>query len=124
MGAGQDVITKTRTVKDALLTDVNDDMAELHLIRTEVIAARDGAVSLLAQIDALQASILAVTNGSGLLVSANDVAPGYLNGKLLGDDDILLTEGNDGGNDTLTASLKNSKQIADLESIAFFNGVK
>jgi hypothetical protein len=67
---------------------------------------------------------VAVTNGAGLLVSLNDTTPGFLNGKLLGGDDILLTEGSDGGDETLTASLKNTKQIADLDSIAFFNGIK
>ena len=124
MATGQDVITKTNTVKDALLTKVNDDMAELHAIRTEVIAARDGAASLLAQIDILQAAIVAVTNGAGLLVSLNDTTPGFLNGKLVGDDDISLYEGSDGGDETLGLSLKNTNQIADLHSVVFFNGIK
>ena len=35
-------------------------------------------------------------------VSANDTTPGYLNGKLVAGTDITLTEGNDGGNETLT----------------------
>jgi len=123
MASGQDVITGTRTVRDALLTDVNDDIAELHLIKDEVVAARDGEVSLKAQIDALQAALVEVTNGAGILVSINDTTPGFLNGKLVGGSDILLTENNNGGNETLSATLKDNNQIADLESQTFFNGL-
>jgi hypothetical protein len=134
MASGQDVITGTRTVRDALLTDVNDDIAELHLIKDEVVAARDGEVSLKAQIDALQAALKAqidalqaalvgVANGAGILVSINDTTPGFLNGKLVGGSDILLTENNNGGNETLSATLKDNNQIADLESQTFFNGL-
>jgi len=123
MASGQDVITGTRTVRDALLTDVNDDIAELHLIKDEVVAARDGEVSLKAQIDALQAALVGVANGAGILVSINDTTPGFLNGKLVGGSDILLTENNNGGNETLSATLKDNNQIADLESQTFFNGL-
>lgn len=35
-------------------------------------------------------------------VSSNDTTPGYLNGKLVAGSNITLTEGNDGGNETLT----------------------
>ena len=35
-------------------------------------------------------------------VSANDTTPGYLNGKLVAGDNITLTEGADGGDETLT----------------------
>jgi len=35
-------------------------------------------------------------------VSANDSTPGYLNGKLVAGDNITLTEGGDGGDETLT----------------------
>ena len=70
MGDGQDTILGTDTVKDALKTKVNDDMAELHLIKDEVVAARDGESTLLAQIDAIQTSVLAVTsNTSSTLVN-------------------------------------------------------
>ena len=37
-------------------------------------------------------------------VSANDTTPGFLNGKLVGGANISLTEGTDGGNETLTAA--------------------
>ena len=35
-------------------------------------------------------------------VSANDTTPGFLNGKLVAGTNVSLTEGNDGGNETLT----------------------
>lgn len=35
-------------------------------------------------------------------VSSNDTTEGYLNGKLVAGANITLTEGNDGGNETLT----------------------
>jgi len=51
-------------------------------------------------------SFTQVTSGSsasGLVqVTSNDNTPGYLLGKLVQGDNITLTEGNDGGNETLT----------------------
>ena len=38
-------------------------------------------------------------------VSTNDTTAGFLNGKLVAGTNISLTEGNDGGNETLTAAL-------------------
>ena len=38
-------------------------------------------------------------------VSTNDTTPGFLNGKLVAGTNISLTEGSDGGNETLTAAL-------------------
>ena len=35
-------------------------------------------------------------------VSSNDTTPGFLNGKLVAGTNVSLTEGNDGGNETLT----------------------
>ena len=111
MTTGQDTILGTDTGAAALLTKINDDMTELFLTRTEVTNARDGEATLLAQIDLLQASIAALLAGSGCPVSAADTTPGYLDGKLLGDSDILLTLGNPGGNETLTISLKSTGQL-------------
>jgi len=37
-------------------------------------------------------------------VSANDTTPGYLNGKLVAGDNITLTEGSDGGDETFTVA--------------------
>ena len=131
MATGQDTILGTDTGAAALLTKVNDDMTELFAIASEVEDARDGESSLLDKVDAIDAEIAALTVGTGCPVSANDTTPGYLNGKLLGDTDILLTEGSDGGNETLTISLKSTGQLATMtaatellirntENIAFF----
>jgi len=49
-------------------------------------------------------------------VSSNDTTPGFLNGKLVAGTNISLTEGSDGGNETLTAALTGTiatAQIAD-----------
>ena len=49
-------------------------------------------------------------------VSANDTTAGFLNGKLVAGTNISLTEGSDGGNETLTAALSGTiatAQIAD-----------
>jgi len=43
--------------------------------------------------------------GKYSLVSSNDTTSGYLNGKLIAGTDITLTEGNDGGDETLTISV-------------------
>ena len=75
MGTGQDQILGTDTVRDALKTKVNDDIAELF--------DKIGSVC----------------------VSSNDTTEGYLNGKLDVDDGLTLTENNDGGDETLTLGL-------------------
>ncbi len=92
-----EIIQSVESGFDELPTDLGD-------LKSEVIAARDGEATLLAQIDALQAAILAVDGSNGSLISSNDSTPGFLNGKLLGGTGITLTEGNDGGNETLTIS--------------------
>jgi|9_EtaG_2_1085328.scaffolds.fasta_scaffold09612_4 hypothetical protein len=49
-------------------------------------------------------------------VSSNDTTAGFLNGKLVAGTNISLTEGSDGGNETLTAALSGTigtSQIAD-----------
>jgi hypothetical protein len=74
----QNVIVGTDTVKDALLTNTNNDFTELF---------------------ALYAALSA---GSGVLVSSDDGNIGYLNGKLLAGDNITFTEGTPGGDETLT----------------------
>lgn len=43
--------------------------------------------------------------GTTVKVSANDTTAGYLNGKLVAGANISLTEGSDGGNETLTVAL-------------------
>ena len=107
-------ILKTDTVKDALYTKANDGMTELSAIALEVETARGGESDLDTRLDGVDDSIAALTVGTGCPVSANDTTPGYLNEKLLGDTDILLTKGNDGGDETLIISLKSTGQIATL----------
>jgi len=54
----------------------------------------------------LNAEVAAITAGSGVLISSNDSTTGYLNGKLLGTASVIvLTEGNDGADETLTVSI-------------------
>jgi len=55
--------------------------------------------------DDLYAITLAISGANGSLISANDTTPGFLNGKLVAGTDISLTEGNDGGDETLTVAL-------------------
>lgn len=47
----------------------------------------------------------ALAAGSGVVVSANDTLAGFLNGKLVAGTNIILTENDDGGNETLTVDL-------------------
>ncbi len=56
----------------------------------------------------IYALIVALTTGTGVPVSSNDTTPGYLNGKLAAGTGTTLTEGNDGGNETLTIALEDN----------------
>ena len=47
-------------------------------------------------------------------VSANDTTAGFLNGKLVAGTNISLTEGSDGGNETLTAALSGTIATAQI----------
>ena len=114
MTVSRDAVLPTDTVKSAFLDKLNDDTTELFAIAAEVEAARGGETDLDTRLDGFDTSIAALTVGTRCPVSSNDTTPGYLNGKLLGNTDILLTEGNDGGNETLTISLKSTGQIATL----------
>ena len=54
----------------------------------------------------LNTQVAAIEAGSGVLISSNDSTTGYLNGKLLGTASVIvLTEGNDGADETLTVSI-------------------
>jgi len=79
-GAGIETYSDDTTVKDAIQTLLVDDLTELFTA-----------------VDAIEA-------GSGVLVSSNDSTVGYINGKLVAGEGIDLTEGSDGGNETLTIS--------------------
>jgi len=108
-------ILGTDTVKDAFLTKNASNMGEAYVNTAEVVAGRDGETTLLAQVNALQAlidaveaSIAALVQGSGIPISANDTTAGVLNGKALAGEAIILTEGNDGGDETLTWSCEDA----------------
>ena len=45
-------------------------------------------------------------------VSSNDTTPGYLNGKLVAGTSVTLTEGSDGGDETLTVALDSATVVA------------
>lgn len=99
----QDTLLSSDSVKDALLTKVNNDIAELF------------------------ASVAALTAESGVLVSSNDSTVGYLNGKLVAGDNAVLTENNDGGNETLTVNAKSNAEAKTANytvTAAELNGLK
>lgn len=62
--------------------------------------------------------VVALSAGSGVLVSSNDAAVGFLNGKLVAGTNITLTEGNDGGNETLTIASQQGQN--ELNAINLF----
>lgn len=82
---GQDTILGTDSVKDALLTKLDNDLAELF------------------------ASIAAIAAGSGIIISTDDTTPGALDGKALAGNGIDFTVGSPAGNETLTISFGDAK---------------
>jgi len=106
MAVSRDPILGSDSGVTALLTKINNDMTELFTIALEVENARDGESTLLAQINTLQASITALTAGSGCPVSSNDTSAGYLNGKLVyPHDTIQREEKSDGGDETMEVTV-------------------
>jgi len=95
-------IVAARDGKTTLLAQIDELQAGILAVTTEVTNARDGEASLLAQIDILQAGIATLLVGTGCPVSVTDTTPGFLDGKLVAGDGIVLTKGNTGGNETLT----------------------
>jgi len=114
MAVAKDTILGTDSVKDALKTKANDNFTDLYAIALELETARTSTVtveahaSLDARLESIEASIEAGLAGDGSMVSANDSTPGYLNGKLLAGEGVDLTEGNDGGDETLTISAEDA----------------
>lgn len=95
-------IVAARDGEATLLDQIDELQAGILAVTTEVTNARDGETSLLAQIDILQAGIATLLVGTGCPVSVTDTTPGFLDGKLVAGDGIVLTKGNTGGNETLT----------------------
>ena len=81
---GQDTILGTDKTVDALITKINDDMAELF-------------------------SAVAALSGSAVLVSDNDSTPGFLDGKAIAGDGITFTVNNDGGDESLSIAFSNDR---------------
>jgi len=74
--------------------------------------------SIDARLEAIETAIAAAVAGSGNLVSSNDTTPGYLNGKIVAGEGVGLTEGNDGGDETLTIDAEQAVEQA--LGLAFF----
>ena len=69
--------------------------------------AEDNDVLLIYDTDAAEIKKIQKSNfvsDAKVLVSSNDTTPGFLNGKIVAGDNITLTEGNDGSNETLTVA--------------------
>ena len=64
---------------------------------------------------------IAADTDSLVAVSANDSTPGVLNGKLTAGANISLTEGSDGGNETLAVAL-NSAKLTAIDGLAVTDG--
>lgn len=124
----QDIVVGTDSGVTAILTKINGDITELFVTQTEVVTARTSTVtaethaSLDARLEAIETDISAIAAGSGVLVSANDTTIGVLNGKLVAGEAIDFTEGNDGGNETLTILCEDAstinKGVAELATAA------
>uniref|UniRef100_A0A6H1ZUF4 Putative tail protein n=1 Tax=viral metagenome TaxID=1070528 RepID=A0A6H1ZUF4_9ZZZZ len=78
MATGQETYGDTVTVRSAIQTLLVNDLTELFATTGALVA------------------------GSGVKVSSNDSTIGYLNGKLVAGVGVTLTEGVDGGDETLT----------------------
>jgi hypothetical protein len=63
----QTEITGATTIGEALLEAIPHDLAELYVTRAEVVAARDGEVSLIAKIDAIDTAVAALGEANGPL---------------------------------------------------------
>lgn len=73
--------------------------------KTNIDSISSNFQSIETQVYTNKMAIAALLAASGVKVSANDTTTGYLNGKLVGETGITLTENNNGGNETLTISL-------------------
>lgn len=92
-------------------------------VAVSVAAGGDGSTTFSAKHWSAKAEEAAEAADSGSVkISANDTTPGFLNGKLLGGTNITLTEGNDGGDETLTVSVDSHthtvSQISDAGALA------
>lgn len=106
----QDIVSlQVDIVNDSAV--VNKRAALAQTSSAAAIATENRVRRLLSQ--ARQAAADAQAAVGGVLVSANDTTAGNLNGKLVAGDGVVLTENNDGGNETLSVST-NRKNVAML----------
>lgn len=77
----------------------------------EIVTGTETAVRSWAP-DQLKAAITSLDTNDKAKVSANDTTAGYLNGKLVAGTGITLTEGNDGGNETLTIASSTTGNVS------------
>ena len=96
-----DLSVTTAKIVDNAIT--NAKVADDAIGIAELSATGTASASNYLRGDNSWASIAADTNDK-VSVSANDTTPSYLNGKLVAGTNISLTEGSDGGNETLTAA--------------------
>lgn len=112
----QDAIEKTDNVYSALYTKINNDIAELFVNLSEVVAARGVSANLDTRLDGMQTEITALTSGTGVRVSSDDTTLGYLDGKLLAGTGITFAVGSPAGDETLTLNV--TAQAASSETVA------
>jgi hypothetical protein len=93
-------VTTAKIATDAV---TNIKVADDAIGIAELSATGTASASNYLRGDNSWASVAADTNDK-VSVSANDTTPSYLNGKLVAGTNISLTEGNDGGDETLTAA--------------------
>ena len=103
------------------ITNINTTAANITDVNTFAVRYRIGSSDPTSSLDAgdlffnTTSNVLKVYNGSAwveiqadtdvlVAVSSNDTTAGYLNGKLTAGTNVTLTEGSDGGNETLSIS--------------------
>ena len=92
---GQDTILGTDTTADALITKINNDIAELF-------------------------SAVAALSGSAILISENDSTPGFFDGKAVAGEGITFTINNEGGNESLTIAFSGDRNTQiEFRNLAF-----
>jgi hypothetical protein len=96
-----------------------DQAYDLLLFPTEIEATKNITTNAIELADNINPS----TGSASLLVSNNDTTGGYLNGKLAAGIGIKFTEGNDGGNETLTLTVReNGSDVASSASLVVGTG--
>ncbi len=105
MTAGKEAYTGTTTVFQAIMSLLQDDLAELFNVKDELDASHEGFETLALKQADQDEKISAATAGSGLLISATDTGGvGYFVAKVLEGAGIVITKNNPGGAETVSFS--------------------